>query len=448
GSKKLTRQGDMVMRLSRNSRNCPHNSCRWHKSHNGLVYIPYTISSDFNAEEKAVIASSMNEFATLTCVRFVKRTTQSSYLRIRSADGCWSFVGRVGWRQDLSLMKGSCLYKGVVQHELSHAIGFEHEQSRSDRDEFVRIHWENIAAANAHNFNVENTNNLGVDYDYFSIMHYGRYAFSLAAGRPTIEPIFDPSIKIGQRYGLSQLDVVKINRLYQCDTCSFLFPDISGNVMSINHPSFYPHNLSCSWLIRTPKSQVHLEFESFSVQSSPGCVNDYVKIYDGESKASRLLLDKACGKQLLPLLVATGNAMLIEFVTDAVGADTGFRATYKSVKCGGTLTSLSGNFTSPEYPSSYPDSMDCSWVLIAPPNHKVSLTMTFFDLESDLACWYDYLTIQEGGHSDTPVTWRHCGTLAVPPYLSNGTSVLVQFHSDSSIQSSGFLANFNFGESP
>ncbi|CAL8238012.1 unnamed protein product [Boreogadus saida] len=51
--------------------------------------------------------------------------------------------------------------------------------TRSDRDKYVRINWRNINRRNAHNFKKQNTNNLNTPYDYTSIMHYGRTAFSI-----------------------------------------------------------------------------------------------------------------------------------------------------------------------------------------------------------------------------------------------------------------------------
>lgn len=53
-------------------------------------------------------------------------------------------MGRQGGGQIVSLSRQGCLYHSTVQHELLHALGFNHEQTRSDRDNHIRVVWENI----------------------------------------------------------------------------------------------------------------------------------------------------------------------------------------------------------------------------------------------------------------------------------------------------------------
>ena len=100
------------------------------------------------------------------------------WLTCQDATGCSSWVGRQGSRQDVNLSAG-CGF-GATVHELGHAVGLWHEQSREDRDQFVTVNWANIQPAQRHNFDQHITDGDDVGgYDYGSIMHYGATAFGL-----------------------------------------------------------------------------------------------------------------------------------------------------------------------------------------------------------------------------------------------------------------------------
>lgn len=183
--------------------------------------IPYMLSPYFNTVQVAVIMDAMNDYHKHTCIRFIPyKGEQSDYIRITAGrTGCWSSVGRIGGRQDLNLQVPGCVtLKGTVIHELMHAVGFLHEQSRFERDHYVKINWKNIKKGYSSNFNKaekDESDAFGVSYDYGSIMHYSKNAFS-SNGAPTIEPLIKSVTNLGQREGFSNRDIQKLQRMYKC----------------------------------------------------------------------------------------------------------------------------------------------------------------------------------------------------------------------------------------
>jgi acylphosphatase len=170
--------------------------------------IPFTI--DPNLPDQNRVTESIAHWHERTNVRLVPRTNQPNFVTFRPGSGCSSSVGMRGGQQFINLAAGCD--RGSTIHEIGHAAGLWHEQSREDRDTFVRINWANIQAGMEHNFNQHVTDGDDVGaYDFGSIMHYPTWAFS-RNGQPTIEALGGQAI--GQRTGLSAGDVQAINFMY------------------------------------------------------------------------------------------------------------------------------------------------------------------------------------------------------------------------------------------
>jgi hypothetical protein len=177
--------------------------------------VPYEYNPGLPIDARNAAAEAMRWISSQTAITFVTRTTQTDYVYIISGDGCYSAVGRTGNRQDLSIGPG-CGIPGIAAHELLHALGFWHEQSRADRDSYVIVYDGNIKLDQKHNFEKKGMSTLQYGtYDYDSIMHYEYYAFT-ANGQPTITPRDSriPMTRLGQRTRLSELDVVALQQAY------------------------------------------------------------------------------------------------------------------------------------------------------------------------------------------------------------------------------------------
>ncbi|GLH16386.1 Dorsal-ventral patterning protein tolloid [Gryllus bimaculatus] len=135
-----------------------------------------------------------------------------------------------------------------------------------------------------------------------------------------------------------------------------------------------------------------------------------------------------------------------------VGAGRGVRVTqlWSADACGGVIDATNGTISSPSFPEEYPSNKNCIWEIIAPPQYRITLNFTHFDLEGNNVvgvfqqeCEYDSVEVYSKLGDD--IKRKHgifCGSRLPPLITSEGNSLRLEFVSDSSIQKSGFAAIF------
>jgi len=202
--------------------------------------IPVELSSAMNLKARGEYLEAMVEYELRTCVSFKPWEGEDDFISIYPLGGCWSYVGHVYPSQQNVSIGNGCEWSVTIEHELMHALGIYHEQSRPDRDDYIFLDLEQVEAGKEHNFNkydLEFVSPVDTPYAYDSIMHYGAYSFNVA-DKPTLVPrieFFTPIL--GQRKTFSPLDAERINKLYYCDNplrktfnCNFNVFNICGFV--------------------------------------------------------------------------------------------------------------------------------------------------------------------------------------------------------------------------
>jgi hypothetical protein len=222
-------EGDIAVRKSTDKSAPNRGKNKWKSG-----VIPYEISSydKSNTRLKNAVKRGIELLSKQTNLVFKRRTSSDrDYISFTSRHkGCFSYVGRQGGKQEINLAVPGCLGKITVAHEIFHASGIEHEQSREDRDKYININLNNVGSSHRHNFNKVRGARHG-SYNFDSIMHYGSYAFS-SNNRPTMTTKSGKTFRQNREY-LTNGDINGINSVYPTKYTSFKLNEVGLKVKKL-----------------------------------------------------------------------------------------------------------------------------------------------------------------------------------------------------------------------
>ncbi|XP_022107899.1 cubilin-like isoform X2 [Acanthaster planci] len=219
----------------------------------------------------------------------------------------------------------------------------------------------------------------------------------------------------------------------------------TGVITTPNYPDDYPHNRQCVWVISVPTGQqISVNFTDFDLEQHFNCAFDYVELRNG-GYATSPLIGTFCGSSINPTMYTShSNKMYIKFESDFSLSARGFSLAYDGTAtgCGGSLTTPTGSFVSPNYPFPYGHNAECFWLITANQGSTLYLTFADFDVETHSSCYYDYVRVFDGLTENDPILGTYCGTDLPPPIQSTSNGLRVKFRTDYSVSGSGFHAAY------
>lgn len=145
---------------------------------------------------------------------------------------CSANIGAPDWNKfpgvyvtDVNLAEYSCDVLGIAVHEVGHALGMLHEQSRTDYSKYVKINWDNIEENGKSQYDTNTDADRTVPYDLQSVMHYpgtmfgkyNDYGKQLTVMTKTNNALNKGKV-MGNRMGLTRADAIQLGKMYGCES--------------------------------------------------------------------------------------------------------------------------------------------------------------------------------------------------------------------------------------
>ncbi|XP_060075561.1 cubilin-like [Ylistrum balloti] len=218
----------------------------------------------------------------------------------------------------------------------------------------------------------------------------------------------------------------------------------TGVITSPNFPDNYPHQRDCIWTIVAPSNiQILLNVTDFQLESHTNCMFDFLEIRNGGFDDSPLV-NRYCGNTIDTIIRSHSNRMWLKFQSDSSLSARGFRIVYEATAtgCGGDLTTPTGSFVSPDYPSNYPHNAECFWTITVSHGSQIILNVTDIDMEgSSSDCYFDYILIRDGSASGRQLG-KFCGS-TLPNVTRSPSNVLwIKYKTDFSVTGRGFYISY------
>ncbi|CAH1255133.1 CSMD3 [Branchiostoma lanceolatum] len=249
-------------------------------------------------------------------------------------------------------------------------------------------------------------------------------------------------IRLMQMFGLQDQPRTTVQTTTELTqgACGGTFETAPGAIGSPGYPGEYPDNADCIYIIAAPPGQsIIIDFQQFDLEQN------FDKLILSEDGV-RPHREEFTGQKSAWSYRSDTNQVQMHFTSDGGVTDGGFSLRYRFFSPEGTTVAATATatcegldvdtstITSPDYPMQYPDNVDCTYTIQAPPGHIVRIIFEDFLLEAD----YDFLDVTDpqGG------TKRYTGSIPEETYTSQTNEVQLHFTTDGSMSDRGFKVTY------